>query len=427
MIQDRQIDISEFIQLTSAGLVVANYSQIQSAIIRRYKDTYGDDIDVSSSTADGVFINNISLMVNNMLQAFKQMYANLDVNSASGVYLDRLCRLSNVKRKQATKSFAQLQISTTVSNQTLDNGTVFVDKAGINWIYNGDTITLTANTEYLVTVTCRRAGQIICPVGWIDKTLETSYLIVEQTSAGEIGSDIESDSSLRSRRSQTVGATGSIVKESLIGALLSLDNVDDAIVYDPGSESTANDGTTIEAHDVYIIVKLHNSTINMDDTIGQTIFKKMTPGILTTETSDTTSGVNKHYDFIPVVQGIEQSVFESSVYWKQAKSIKPKITIQFTATDVFDAGSNGISGTCLKISQAIIDYMNARHLGELPSSADLTIEAFYADPQFNGRPTYVVTSASINLTKNPDTYFDYSSATVTVTHTGKSYKIEIGG
>ena len=98
--------ITDFIRFTNAGVDIASFTQIRDAITTRYKEVYVQDIDltVTPTNADGIFVNDLSLMVNNILQSIKTMYANLDVNTASGVYLDNLCRLSNIVRKHATPS-----------------------------------------------------------------------------------------------------------------------------------------------------------------------------------------------------------------------------------------------------------------------------------------------------------------------------------
>jgi hypothetical protein len=98
MLQDREVPIDQFIKITAGGIVIADYDQVQSALVKRYKEIYGSDIDLANTTADGVFVNDLALIINNILQSFKTLYSNLDVNTASGVYLDSLCRLSNITR-----------------------------------------------------------------------------------------------------------------------------------------------------------------------------------------------------------------------------------------------------------------------------------------------------------------------------------------
>ena len=90
MVQNYEVDITDFIKITSAGVKIADYVQVRAALIKRYRSIYGSDIDVSTASADGIYITNLALIINNILQSVKTMYSNLDVNTANGVYLDHL-------------------------------------------------------------------------------------------------------------------------------------------------------------------------------------------------------------------------------------------------------------------------------------------------------------------------------------------------
>ena len=92
------------ITITNAGFEVASYPEIREALVQRMKEIYGSDIDVSTGSADGIWIESLSLVINNILQSFLQLNANLNPDTATGIYLDVLSSLTNVIRKRATKS-----------------------------------------------------------------------------------------------------------------------------------------------------------------------------------------------------------------------------------------------------------------------------------------------------------------------------------
>ena len=146
MLQNYEVDITDFIKITSAGVQIANFPQIRAALIERYKSVYGDDIDLSTASADGIFVNDLALIINNICMSIQTFYGNMDVDNASGIYLDNLCKLSNITRKPATYSNASLTL-TNENNFEVDvtNGMIFVDKSGTEWTYNGPTITLAKN------------------------------------------------------------------------------------------------------------------------------------------------------------------------------------------------------------------------------------------------------------------------------------------
>lgn len=409
MLQNYNVDITDFIKITKGGIKIADFVQVREALITRYKSVYGSDIDLSTSSADGVFINNTALMINNILQSVKTLYANLDVNTANGVYLDNLCALSNITRKPATASTASLIVTNTNDAEFTANSLIFVDKAGTEWIYN-QAVSIPANTSITLVVTCSQLGPVKAEAGWIDKTLEVTYLDVVQENAASEGENEESDAALRARRSQSSGAEGTTVLESLIGALLEIAGIRDVKIYNNNTTSatTAKDNTSIPAHSIYVVMRyLEGITID-DKLLGSLIYEKLTPGILTTQTGSSDADENGHYTYTPSALGLALTAFENEIYWKIAKPVHPTISIKlnteayFTDSEVTDIGND------------LIEYLN-----NLPISTDLTaqnilIEVASADPLFLGRNTYTVAQVNINGATsgsyaNPDTYYKYTN------------------
>ena len=66
MLQNNIVNIDEIIKLTNAGLKIATFTQIRAALIDRYKSIYGSDIDLSTGSADGIFVNDLALIINNI-------------------------------------------------------------------------------------------------------------------------------------------------------------------------------------------------------------------------------------------------------------------------------------------------------------------------------------------------------------------------
>lgn len=427
MLLNNDISIEEFCKMTAAGLQVASFVQIRAALIARYKSVYGDDIDLSTGTADGVFVNDLALIINNILQTMQTLYSNLDVNTASGVYLDALCALSNVRRRSATRSNASLQVTNDSDDKVVITGNLeFVDKAGTIWIYElplGDsTITFAAREVKQMTVQCETVGSVTAPAGWIYQTLSITDLSVVQSEDANVGSDDETDYSLRSRRSQSSGAAGVTVLESLVGALLSISGIEDVKVYNNNRADSifAADGTNVDPHSVYVIIRTQNGVTIEDSTIGSIIHNKLTPGIHTCAMASTGTpfGTSKSYDYETSVYGQKISESTQRIYWKQASPQAPKLTVtiktlQFFATSEIET-----------IAKAMMAYMNDYPLGQVPSTNDLLIEAVNADAYFRGRPTYTVMSVDVAQTQH-DTYYYYNKYVSTATTDG--YNIVITG
>lgn len=419
MLKDRKFEIGNFVRLASAGMEVAEFVDVRDAIIKRYKEVYGSDIDLSTASADGVFVNDMALIINNILQVMKSLYSNLDVDTASGVYLDALCRLANVNRMGATKSTASIIITSLLTTgdpvtfgDTDENGNVtnqitFVDKSGTEWV-SDVSVTLGPGESAEVKVTCTEAGPVDAPAGWIAQTLLVMNLKVEQTENAIRGSNEESDTELRQRRAQSSGANGVSVLESLVGALLEVTGIDDVSIYNNNTlaNATAKDGTVIAPHNMYIVIRQQKGLNIADATIGDLIYTKLTPGIKTTaSTASATNGTAKQYEFISQMLGVTINHLNQFVYWKKAVAIKPTITAKIKPTQYFTENEFAT------IAQEVYNYANNIKLGDSIDADQIFIAILEADPEFKGQRTYTVSTSNVSVasTDNPDTYYEYST------------------
>lgn len=419
MLKDRKFEIGNFVRLASAGMEVAEFVDVRDAIIKRYKEVYGSDIDLSTASADGVFINDMALIINNILQIMKSLYSNLNVDTASGVYLDALCRLANVDRMSATKSIASIIVKSLLTtgdpvtfgdvdeNGNVVNQITFVDKAGTEWVSDAS-VTLGPGESAEVKVTCIEAGPVDAPAGWINQTMLVMNLSVTQTENAIRGSNEETDTELRQRRAQSSGANGISVLESLVGALLEVTGIDDVSIYNNNTlvKATAKDGTEIAPHNIYVIIRQQKGLNINDSTIGDLIYTKLTPGIKTTASAAVSAnGIAKSYEFIPQMLGITINYLNQFVYWKNAVAIKPTITAKIKPTQYFTENEFNV------IAQEVYNYANNIKLGNSIDADRIFIAILDADPEFKGQRTYTVSASDVSVTStdNPDTYYEYST------------------
>lgn len=413
---DNTRTITDFIRFTNAGVDIASFTQIRDAITTRYKEVYGQDIDltVTPTNADGVFVNDLALMVNNILQSIKTMYANLDVNTASGVYLDNLCRLSNIVRKPATPSNVYITVKNigndpiTIKKSSDADGTTFVDVSGSEWLYEGDDVVLNAGSSQSIQVFSSIAGEVEAVAGSIVQAIGNQYLEVTQPTNANLGNDAETDSELRARRAQSVGATGATVLEALTGALLNITAIRDVKIYNNNTNQDRNDiakdGTTIKAHSIYVIVRREDGITVPDSTIGQLISDMLTPGIGTTEPAVATK---KSYNVGRASQYL--SLADEVFHWKECVPVTAG-----TITITLNKFANYSDETATLIQQRVIEYFDALHIGQVPNQNDVLFTVMTADPTFNGLPTYSVTSITGVPTTNADTYFKFNASNIEV-------------
>ena len=415
-----EIEWNNLLKFTGNGVTVATYAEIYKALIKRFKEIWGEDIDLSSASADGVFVNTYALIINNILQSFKSFYESLNVNTATGAALDVLCNLTNVTRKQATASTCPV-VLTLDESESDDYNTNEIDLVDVNgniwYARNIEGFTLKKGEPQTILFTCSQLGPITAPKGTIDRVVNNDVSInVSQEQDANVGFNVESDSSLRQRRNQTLGSRGSTVLESLSASLLNLTGIKDVKIYnnDTGSTITAKDNVSIISHDVYIIIRKEPNITLSDSTVGSIIYEKMTPGIRTTEFKGGTDGVAHSFQYVQRIlnQTIDSDI-KQMVYWKEATPVNKEIKIIIAPTVYFAIEGES---TINKISQKVMSSLNSKALGEDVSDRDLRNTVLYADPKFRGSKTYDIVSITINGSSkytNADTYYNYTTSSFT--------------
>ena len=402
------INYQEFIKFTNSGIQVATYTEVRAAITKRYKEIYGADIEISTASADGQFIEMMSLIINNILNSVKAMYMQLDPSQANGIYLDKICSLTNVVRKSATKSIANLVVTLRDTSSLTVRSLVFVDKAGIEWNYLSDTdLTLEPDTPQTIKVECSQYGPVDAPEGWIYQTLENLPIAVSQSIPAELGSYEETDEELRQRRSDSLSYKGTTSIESLKSTLLAIEGIEDAYIQNvTDNVSTNEDGTSLSGHTVYVCLKQRANVDIPDSVIGSAIYEKLTPGIPASvgdwTNHPSTTGTKQSFSYPTGLSGVTQTV-----EWKKCTPVNPRINITLTKLANYD------NNTAFIIMNNIIDYCNSLDINTDLLESDIFMRAVYADPKFQGKPTYIVKSvvisgASLGKYSNLLTYYKYS-------------------
>lgn len=430
---------SNLIQVTANGLVFPTFSQIRSTIIDMYKSAYGTDIDLSTGSADGVFVNNLALIMKNIIDTNKLLYANLDIRTASGQYLDALCALSNVFRKGATNSLASITVTNIGTNSiTLDN-TIFVDQAGNEWQYEGS-VTIASGAAVSILVTCVDPGPIEAPAGWINQTLEVLNVTVSQPSAANVGLDVESDDQLRERRFEASSPNGLTTLQALVGALLSLSGIDDVEIYNnpTGSSISAKDTTSVSAHSIYAILRYHAGVSVSNSTIGKIIYNKLTPGIRTIQSAVTDA--RKSYTVQGEMIGIQLTDANQTIRWKQAQEFNPLVKIQIWPNDKFTNPNNtpGSPSEYEIICPALMNYFNRLPIGTDLNSNNIVQQLIKSDPKYYGKRTFDIGLISYAVNEhspsystvpitNPDDYYNYDTYEIDTTSPNQVFIIFSNG
>lgn len=461
---DSNIDYTKLIQFTpSGGIVTASYVEIRDALVKRYREIYGNDIDTSSASADGQFINSIALIIFNICSTFEYSFKQLNPNTATGKYLDILCSYNNVQRIKSSRSVAQLQIYNNSDNDIIGSDLLFIDRNNKIWKWvcpidaNSDpTITFVSKKVTPITdVYCIEEGAIeakgspyidsnghetnnISENDWTKECPGDIYQFVDvnpvlriwQHDDAVVGYEDESDESLRTRRNSLIGMNSVSILDGLKGALLNLQGIREVFIYNNYTGTDAGlsvpptaDSTTVPAHSIYIVIR-YEEGVNIDDyTIGNLIYNKLTPGV------GTTVGTNS-YTF-----NISENV-SYTVYWKKCSGNNhPTIVLNYKTNNNynFPISSGSIKTTShdaetdieINIANNIQKYIDNIKIDNYLQPSGLLTRLQQSDLLKNGVPTLFADSCTIggSATQSPANldYFKYNTYKFTYNtsnHTG---------
>ena len=418
-------DVTKLAQVTEGGISCATFPEIKDALARKMQEIYGYDIDLSTASADGQYVMMEALVLNNIYRTLESLINNLSISSASGKYLDILCNLSGVFRRQATYSTASVYIKNTGATDIAPANLSFIDKNGLIWKWtnqeNADgsyLTTFTKNEIYLINVVCEDLGPINAiggnlisfssedvnsllnqifetPImrqsGDIYNCISETGILTYQDQNAKIGQTVESDSSLRNRRFlfSNIGAKNSL--ESIYAQLLSIEGVKDCYIYnatDGAFDTIINDIPTGDGcgpldNSIYPIVYLEEGISIPDQTIGEVLYNNLSPGIRckTVFTIDNAGvlpyGGKLHQYNVPRTVPANSETnpkYVTYVQWKQVKSNDPKIEFGLKINE--DAGvSNTASALSSalqnKIVDSVISYLNNLKINEPIVQQDL--------------------------------------------------------
>lgn len=436
-------------EITTNGIEVAIFPQIRDAIADRMKEIYGNDIDLSTASADGQYINMEALILTNVYRLISNLYDNINPFIASGKYLDVLCSLTNVKRKQSSKSTAQVYIKNVSNSTQTPERITLIDRNNNEWVWvnpkdlsNNPTVTINSGDITLQTFTCDIYGKVeanasplinalptnynpATDIDWnaenfldtngdIYKTIDYGTYKVFQPLDANIGNDEETDASLRNRRYQYLGSNSVTTQAGLESALFDLEEIDDVYILNNNTGTNlaytnplCKDGVAIDNHNVYIVLRYKEGITADEQNIANIIYSKLTPGVITEEygkAGDQASGGVAVEKSVTVISGVT-----TNINWKKCTPVNPPIIITFFITTNFPEGNELYEGSIIK---QLKNYLNSIKINETLIGSSILTTMLGADLKYQGMNTFYPLECSIDgETTNdaPFTYYKYNT------------------
>lgn len=258
-------------EINQNGFKADSFIEILTRLSTQLKDIYGQDINLDQDTPDGQMVGINTTVISDLQDLALYIYNAMDPDFAEGVNLDRLLKLLARIRLPATKSTVDINL-TFNRDATIPITYTVSDTNGQNWQITSEQ-TLTAGT-HLITFESVEYGMIIAEANTITQQVTIMTEIDSLTNPADAvsGRDEESDQELRERRNKILEVNAYSTVGSIVGKILTLDNVADCVVYE-NKTSVYDSERDLNSHSIWVIVKGGEL-----DQITETIVKDKTAG-----------------------------------------------------------------------------------------------------------------------------------------------------
>lgn len=254
-----QFNVSENwgINFTNKGIEIADAKDIATAVMDLLVAAFALQnkvLNTSMTTPQGQLATSLAAIINNKNIDLLRICNNFDIDKATGVWLDALCALFNISRKEAVPTTVECVCTglggTVIYGMNEENPSKVADLSGNVYVCQ-TTTTIPAGGSVTVTFQNEVGGNIPCQANTVTNIVTTvaGWDTVNNPNNGIIGSDTETDAELRKRYKQFVNNNASGTIGSLVSAVLGLDGVLDCVgAENPSGSAISVGGYTINAN-----------------------------------------------------------------------------------------------------------------------------------------------------------------------------------
>jgi len=338
--------------ITSAGFVIKDEAIILSEMITDAQNLFGLTQDLTYADPIGQTLAIASKALAQTWQALEDTYNSFYVDQAEGVSLDRVVALRGINRRSAQKADVVLTYSGTNGTIVLDGNIISQTSNGIQFVNIGSGI-ISSGVLSLPNKSVLTGLSNIVPAGTINQfAFPVSGLTgVTNALASANALDIETDPELR-LRFQELGIAGGSSVPAILGALLQVDGVSHAHVYENTTNSTDAYGRT--AHSIEALVYGTMSDID----VATCLYNTKPAGIAMR--SSGSSGVIKSYAIL------DENGDSHTVYWTVAGQVLVNVKVSITKNSAWVTANEQIVknrvveiiGGTTTVAGVLTDYSN---------------------------------------------------------------------
>jgi uncharacterized phage protein gp47/JayE len=256
--------------IDETGIHTPEYQEILDDLKARWREIFGADLYLEADSQEGEMLQIFALGLYDAYQFSAAAYQGFSPQTAQGMGLSRMVKINGIRRRAATKSYADVRIVGVAGTEII--GGIAEDAAGRKWNLP-PIVTIPYEGETIVTVTAQETGAIRAQAGEINKiaTPTRGWQTIENPEAAIAGAESESDAELRLRQARSVALPSLSVFEGIVGAVWNIEGVSRIRGYE--NDTNITDANGIPPHSISLVVDGGES-----QEIAEAIYAKKTPG-----------------------------------------------------------------------------------------------------------------------------------------------------
>ncbi|WP_047680982.1 MULTISPECIES: baseplate J/gp47 family protein [Xenorhabdus] len=232
------------LQITSQGILTPPTQDVIDGWWRVLKGCFGDNLNTDMRTPQGQLVTTLTAIITDERNSFINLLNSFDPRYADGMMQDALGYIYFLRRKQATKSVAEITING-LAGTVIPASFQVSDNAGRTWSTRAE-VTIGDDGLVAVHVHCDITGRIGASAESINRVVKniTGVDSVINKHAAIVGKDVESRQEFELRRQQSVAVNAKNTNAATRGAVANIKDVIDCYVIDNPSDNTIHVGVT---------------------------------------------------------------------------------------------------------------------------------------------------------------------------------------
>lgn len=347
-------NLQNALTMTSAGVVIPDTSVIREAIINDLEESvFQQKIDTSQETVLGRLIEWMTVCFAQVCGITAWTANQFNIKMASGNFLDAWADNFNMFRKLSSNSRVQCSVSGT-QGTVIPAGSYISNTNGDLFTCDSD-ITIDSSGDGSGFFTAVESGPISCAANTVNviRSAISGWTSVNNQNSGTVGSDTESDYSLRNRIVNNT-FVGSGYVGTVTNALMQLDGVSNVLILsNPRTSAQTINGISVAAHGIFACVEGGNN-----GEIAQTIYKTKPIGA-----AYTNAGTNK------ISVNITDEYSGQEIIVRFNRPVTNTINVTLTAKNLSYSGTDIESD----IKDAITSFLQSKGIGKSASAIELAM------------------------------------------------------